>query len=211
MLEQTDGYLTLLHGGEGTFEEKRSTFIGYALPVQSEEEALAFIRKIKSKHYDARHNVYAYLLGQSVARYSDDGEPQGTAGIPILEVIKKCGITNACIVVTRYFGGILLGAGGLVRAYTAAAKAAVDDAQIAEYVRFSLLRIRLAYPDFQKFSAKLPALGAKVDAVDYADAVTVDFAVQAHEAEKVCREVFELFNGKSSANVVGERFDLLAK
>ena len=108
-------YVTL--GGEGTatIEEKRSEFIGYAAHVQDETEAQSFVRRIKAKHHDARHNVYAYVLGDTVQRYSDDGEPQGTAGIPVLDVIRKSGVTDACIVVTRYFGGILLGAGGLVR------------------------------------------------------------------------------------------------
>lgn len=204
-----DGYLTLAHAGEGTYEEKRSVFIGYAVPVCDEPAALAFIQKIKAKNYDARHNVYAYLLGENLARFSDDGEPQGTAGIPMLEVIKKSGITNVCIVVTRYFGGVLLGAGGLVRAYTAAAKAAVESAEIAEYVRCSLLQIRLSYPDFQKFSAKGPALGIKIDATEYTEVVAVDFAVRASQTERICKEISEMFNGKSTPSFVGERFDLI--
>ena len=126
--------VTLLKSGSATLVEKKSEFIGYACPVKDEDEAIEFVKSIKKKHSDARHNVYAYMIGQNIARYSDDGEPQGTGGIPVLDVIRKSGFTDAVIVVTRYFGGILLGAGGLVRAYSAAAKMAVDDAGIVTYI-----------------------------------------------------------------------------
>ena len=121
-------YLALVEAGQDEITEKKSRFIGYAMPVESEEEALAAVEKIKKKHYDARHNCYAFSIGtgpQPLLRFSDDGEPQGTAGKPILEVIGGSGVRNVCIVVTRYFGGTLLGTGGLVRAYTEAAKAAL--------------------------------------------------------------------------------------
>jgi uncharacterized YigZ family protein len=109
-------YITLSKEAEVSFIEKKSEFIGYAAPVKTEEEAMEFINKIRKKHANATHNCYAYQLANGSARYSDDGEPQGTAGVPILSVIQKGGFTDAVIVVTRYFGGILLGAGGLVRA-----------------------------------------------------------------------------------------------
>ena len=102
--------------------ERRSVFLGYASPVTTEEEALEFVAKIKKRHSDATHNVYAYILRGSISRFSDDGEPHGTAGLPVLEVLRKEDVTDAVIVVTRYFGGILLGAGGLVRAYSASAR-----------------------------------------------------------------------------------------
>ncbi|MBO4353463.1 MAG: YigZ family protein, partial [Clostridia bacterium] len=108
--------------------EKKSVFIGYAAPVSSEAEAREFVASIKKKHADARHNVSAYIVSGGIMHSSDDGEPSGTAGVPVLEVIKKSGVINTVVVVTRYFGGILLGAGGLVRAYSAAAKAAIDAA-----------------------------------------------------------------------------------
>ena len=126
-------YSSLGKEASATYIEKKSEFIGYAAPVSTEEEAIAFIEKIRKKHADARHNVYAYLLRNGTTRYSDAGEPQGTAGIPTLEVIRKGGFCDAVIVVTRYFGGILLGAGGLVRAYTAAAKLACEAAGIVTY------------------------------------------------------------------------------
>ena len=117
--------------GEAEFVEKRSRFIGHALPVTTEEEALAFIAEMKSKYWDASHNVYAYIVREGgIMRYSDDGEPQGTAGIPCLDVLLKEGVTDLCVVATRYFGGILLGGGGLVRAYSHTAKIALDAGQV---------------------------------------------------------------------------------
>ena len=126
-------YVTIGKEGSATLVEKKSEFIGYAAHVENESEALDFIAKIKHRHSDARHNVYAYVLKKNnIMRYSDDGEPQGTAGMPVLDVIRKTGFTDAVIVVTRYFGGILLGTGGLVRAYSASAKLAVEDAGILD-------------------------------------------------------------------------------
>ena len=112
-------YITVKNSGEDEFVEKRSRFIGYCKPVKTQDEAVSFINEIRSKHWDATHNVYAYVLSDGqIMRYSDDGEPQGTAGVPVLDVIKKMGIVDVVVVVTRYFGGIMLGAGGLVRAYS---------------------------------------------------------------------------------------------
>ena len=125
-----DSYNTILTPGTDEIVEKKSRFIGYAQPVSSEEEAYAFVESVKKKHYDARHNCHAFAIGKenTLYRFSDDGEPQGTAGKPILEVISGNQVTDICIVVTRYFGGTLLGTGGLVRAYTEAAKLALADA-----------------------------------------------------------------------------------
>ncbi len=200
-------YVTL--GGEGTatIEEKRSEFIGYAAHVQSEAEAQTFVKRIKAKHHDARHNVFAYVLGDTVQRYSDDGEPQGTAGIPVLDVLRKSGVTDACIVVTRYFGGILLGAGGLVRAYTAAAKAALDVAGTLTMERYAELRLRLSYADYQKLSAKLDTLGAVTDAVDFGGEVTLDVALKVTAKVRFTEAVRELFAGRVSVEVRGERYD----
>ena len=200
-------YVTL--GGEGTakIEEKRSEFIGYAAHVQSEAEAQTFVKRIKAKHHDARHNVFAYVLGDTVQRYSDDGEPQGTAGIPVLDVLRKSGVTDACIVVTRYFGGILLGAGGLVRAYTAAAKAALDAAGTLTMERYAELRLRLSYADYQKLSAKLDTLGAVTDAVDFGGEVTLDVALKVTAKVRFTEAVRELFAGRVPVEVRGERYD----
>ena len=129
-------YITIKGRAEARFEEKKSVFIGYVCHVESEEEALAFVKEIKEKHKDATHNCYGYVMkGGILCRYSDDGEPQGTAGKPILDMLVKSGVDDVCVVVTRYFGGTLLGTGGLVRAYTSAALGALENAEIIKRER----------------------------------------------------------------------------
>ena len=145
-------YITVKKRAEDSFEEKKSEFIGYVKRVTTEEEAKEFVAEIKSMHKQARHNCYAYIVGENmgIQRYSDDGEPQGTAGIPILEVIKKQGITDCAIVVTRYFGGILLGAGGLTRAYIKGASIAIDAAGVVEKVHGARVSIEIEYDLYGK-------------------------------------------------------------
>ena len=140
-------YVTIRSFGQDSFEEKKSEFIGYAKRVETEEEAKAFVDEIKGMHKQARHNCYAYVIGKNmgIQRYSDDGEPQGTAGIPILEVMKKSGITDCAIVVTRYFGGVLLGTGGLTRAYKKGASMAVKAAGIIEKVKGIKINVEIDY------------------------------------------------------------------
>lgn len=207
-MAETKQYVTLRHEASAEFEEKRSVFIGYAKPVKTEAEAMDFVKKIRGKHGDARHNVFAYTLGGGVtARYSDDGEPQGTAGIPVLDVLRKSGVDDACIVVTRYFGGILLGAGGLVRAYSAAAKMALDAAEIATFEPYTELSFTCSYPEYQKISAELPRFGTIVDDTQFADNVTVTFAVKKEKTDEVITRIREMTAGRSVPTVVGERFD----
>lgn len=145
-------YITLVEGGTGEIIEKKSRFIGQIAPVSTEEDAFAFIESVRKKHYDARHNCYAFSIGdkQPLLRFSDDGEPQGTAGKPILEVINGSGIHNICIVVTRYFGGTLLGTGGLVRAYTDASKEALRSCTTRLVQMLRPLHIRCDYSDVGK-------------------------------------------------------------
>ena len=132
-------YTTVRQEASAEFTEKKSVFIGHAKPVKSDAEAMEFVAKIKEKYKDARHNCYAYYLNSGVlARYSDDNEPQGTAGMPILEVIKKSGVNDCVVAVTRYFGGILLGAGGLVRAYSTAAGLAIEAAGVVTYEEYEV-------------------------------------------------------------------------
>ena len=201
-------YTTLLGEGTDIYEEKRSEFIGVAAHIDCEEDALKLVKRIKAEHYDARHNVYAYVCSSgNVQRYSDDGEPQGTAGIPVLDVIRKSGLEDVCVVVTRYFGGILLGAGGLVRAYTAAAKLAIDNAGIVTYQNFSEIRLVLNYSDYQKILAKLPNFKAKIDNTDFGSDVTLDIAIRSVEEERFNTFVKELFYDKVHAIHIGERFD----
>lgn len=201
-------YVTLRKEASAEFEEKRSVFIGYAKPVKTEAQAMEFVKKIRGKHGDARHNVFAYTLNGGVtARYSDDGEPQGTAGIPVLDVLRKSGVDDACIVVTRYFGGILLGAGGLVRAYSAAAKMALDAAEIATFEPYTEFSLSCSYPDYQKISAELPRFGALIDDTDFADNVTVKFAIKSEMQDRLIDRIREMTAGRSIPKIIGERFD----
>ena len=207
-MAETKQYVTLRKEASAEFEEKRSIFIGYAKPVKSETEAMEFVKRIRGKHGDARHNVFAYTLNNGVtAGYSDDGEPQGTAGIPVLDVLRKSGVDDACIVVTRYFGGILLGAGGLVRAYSAAAKMALDAAEIAVFEPYTEFSLTCSYPDYQKISAELPRFSALVDDTEYADSVTVKFAIKSQKEDQLIDRIREMTAGRSIPEITGTRFD----
>ena len=201
-------YTTLEGEGEAEFIEKKSVFIGHAAPVKSEEEAQAFVKKYKNQYLDARHNVWAYLMkGEIIARYSDDGEPQGTAGVPVLDTIRKSGVTDAVVVVTRYFGGILLGAGGLVRAYSHTAKLALEAAHIITYEQYTELELVCSYSDYQKYSAILPSFGAIIDDTDFSDRVALRFSVKDSVVEALSAKIREMSGGRDVAEVRGKRFD----
>lgn len=201
-------YTTLEKEAFAEFTEKKSVFIGYACPVKTEDEAVEFIKKIRHKHGDATHNCYAYQLnGGGIARYSDDGEPQGTAGVPILDVIKKSGVDDCCVVVTRYFGGILLGAGGLVRAYAAGAKIALEAAHIVTYESYTEFRVVCDYSAYQKIQYELPKYGVITDASDFGGSVTLRLACKKAVFPEFSDKLAELFAGKVAAEPLGERFD----
>ena len=203
-------YTTIRREASAEFEEKRSIFIGYAKPVKSEEEAAEFIKRIKSKHKDATHNVFGYTMKNGViARYSDDGEPQGTAGMPVLDVIRKSGVDDACVVVTRYFGGTLLGAGGLVRAYSQGAKMVLEAAEIVTFEPYTELSIPCSYSDYQKISAELPKYGAIIDDTEFSDNVMLKIAVKNEIVPKIIEKVSEISAGKSILEITGERFDCI--
>lgn len=208
MADATKCYTTIRHEASAEFEEKRSLFIGYAKPLKSEDEAADFIKKIKSKHNDATHNVFGYTMKNGIiARYSDDGEPQGTAGMPVLDVIRKSGVDDACVVVTRYFGGTLLGAGGLVRAYSQAAKIALEAAEIVTFEPYTELSIPCSYSDYQKISAELPKYSAIIDDTEFSDNVMLKIAVKSEIATQLSDKISEISAGKSSPQIIGERFD----
>ena len=166
-------YVTIAARAEDDFFERKSQFIGYIAPVSTEEEALAFLAEVRAKNRDARHNCFAYILKNGVKRASDDGEPQGTAGVPILEVVEREGITDVIVVVTRYFGGILLGAGGLVRAYAHAAKLAVDAAQRKVMSPAVLLEINMDYNQYGRINNVLAKYTCIVQDTVFADSVTM--------------------------------------
>lgn len=201
-------YVTLGKEAHVEFEERKSVFIGHAKPVKSEPEAVEFISSIKKEYHDATHNVSAYQLsGGSVARYSDDGEPQGTAGVPVLNVIKLSGADDMAVVVTRYFGGILLGAGGLVRAYSAAAKLAVDEAGIVVFEEYVCLKFSCTYSDYQKIQNELPKFGAIIDGSSFTDSVDLQVAVKANIKDDFENRINELTNGRTSVKEYARRFD----
>ena len=192
---------------ETEFVEKRSRFIGHVWLVESEEEARAHIEQMKKKYHDARHNCWCYRLQEGgVERYSDDGEPQGTAGQPMLGVFQKEGVTNVCCVVTRYFGGILLGAGGLVRAYTQSAKDALDAAGISVVRRWVEVTAICPYSLFERMKLEVEAVGGVLGEVEYAADVTVHALLPENMVEDFSVRVVELTSGAAEAEVVGEAF-----
>ena len=201
-------YTTLAHYGTSTYEEKRSVFIGEASPATTEEEALAFVASVKAKYPDARHHVYAYLLREnSKNRYSDDHEPQGTAGLPVLDVLRKGGFTDGVIVVTRYFGGTLLGAGGLVRAYTAAAAGAVREAGTLTYRTYRPSTVCLAYNDYNRLLPELEKRSLRVLDTAYAEDVTLSLTMPTEDYEDFARFVTELTAGRAVIEPKDEVFD----
>lgn len=195
--------VTLAREAHAEMEERKSVFIGHAKPVTSEEEARAFIDEIRHQYADATHNVYAYLLnGGAVARYSDDGEPHGTSGIPTLNVLKMSGAMDLVVVVTRYFGGILLGAGGLVRAYSAAAKLAIDEAGLAVFEPWNIVGVTCSYSDYQKITAGLPKTGAVEEDADFGEDVTVTAAVKVEDTGALMTWISETTGGRSAVEIL---------
>ena len=192
-------YKTIARRCEARFIEKKSEFIGYLCPVQTEEQAVAFIEEVRAMHRKATHNCYAYILRENnAARHSDDGEPGGTAGVPIYEVLRKEGLTDVCCVVTRYFGGVLLGAGGLVRAYTKGAKDAVDAAQIkcmAEAVR---LAVTVDYGLYGRLAQIFAEFDARIENEQFADNVRITLHIRAENSHKLTDKLVDVCNGSVS-------------
>ncbi len=198
-------YRTIHSFGSDETIINKSRFIGYAKPISSEEEAIDFIQEIKSKHKDATHNVYAYVYGESnnIQRYSDDGEPSGTAGIPVLEVIKKEDLRNVVVVVTRYFGGIKLGTGGLVRAYTKGAKAGLESAQIVDKVLFKKVKVRIDYTLYGKVENELLRMEYIISDVIYDDAVNIIILCENENVNNLINLITEL----TSSRMIYEELD----
>lgn len=190
-------YKTVQYEANDEFVEKRSRFIGYCKPVTTEEEALEFINRIKSKHWDARHNVYAYCLrdGQ-IKRYSDDGEPQGTAGMPVLDVLVKGELTDLVVVVTRYFGGVLLGTGGLVRAYSHSAKLATEASRIIKMEQCFICTIKCNYNQYGKVSALLLQCEGVVDDSQFGTDVELTFHIPEDCFNKLTKEIADATCGE---------------
>ena len=200
-------YKTVEKFGEDFFIEKKSKFIGYACPVKSRQEADDFISKIKTKHWDATHNVYAYVLRENnIQRYSDDGEPSGTAGVPVLDVILKEGLVDVCVVATRYFGGTLLGAGGLVRAYSHTSKIGLEAAGIITMAECSIMSVKVDYSFYDRLLLFLSDYGCNIIDTQFSDNVCVTFSLKADGVEKLNENLTDLSNGRYSAQYISTEF-----
>ena len=191
--------------GEIEYVEKRSRFIGRVWRADSETEAMDKIREMREKHWDATHNVYAYSIKEGgIARFSDDGEPSGTSGMPVLNVFRSAGIENFCCVVTRYFGGILLGAGGLVRAYSKAASLALEKAGRAELRKMLTCELECSYQMFERLKNELERLGSELESAEYGASVIMRFSMTEAELAAYSARVTELTSGASKPRVTGE-------
>lgn len=200
-------YIVPYQDAESEFTEKRSRFITHLYKVETEAEARARIEEMKKKYYDARHNCWCYLLQEGgVVRYSDDGEPQGTAGQPILNVFQRENVENVVCIVTRYFGGILLGAGGLTRAYAKAAKDALDAAGKARMQPFSVLLLECPYPMFERIKLLIEGHEGRIESSDYGAAVTLTFLLPVQKTADFSAALTELSGGQLSAEEVEQRF-----
>lgn len=190
--------------GETEFVEKRSSFLGHVRFVETEDAAREFINEIKKKHYDARHNCWCYIVRGGAVRYSDDGEPQGTAGLPMLEVFKREGVENVVCVVTRYFGGVLLGTGGLLRAYTKSAKDALNAAGIAVVRRWVRASVECPYSLLERIKLECTALDGTVRDTQYGAQVALELLLPEKNAETFVARVTEISAGACTAELTGE-------
>lgn len=194
------GYRMIKDYAEAVFIEKKSKFISYTKPVLVEEEAIQFLNGIRKKHYDATHNCYAYILGDTggIQRSSDDGEPSGTAGIPILEVLRKENLTNTIIIVTRYFGGIMLGAGGLIRAYTEGAAGAVKAAGTVLVQPYAVYDLTIDYGFLSKLQYEIPRKQYIIADIQYADTVSMHILTRLEQKEAFPKDIAEWTNGSAA-------------
>ena len=203
-----ESYTTVRREGVFEYEDRKSVFIGTAVPVSTEQDALAFIAFIKKKYPDARHHVYAYVLREnSTMRFSDDHEPQGTAGMPVLDAIRKNGCTDVAIVVIRYFGGTLLGTGGLVRAYSAAAVGALENAEIITYDIYSEIKLVVSYSDYQRITPIMSDFNFRVSDTVYSDSVVINGRISKSATDGFIDTVNESTSGRVKSEILQEIFD----
>ena len=192
-------HIIVKKGGESEYEEKKSRFLGKVFSVNSEAEASAYIEEIRKKYWDARHNCYAFVIGENneTTRCSDDREPSGTAGKPILEVICNAGVHNCLLVVTRYFGGTLLGTGGLVRAYTQSAKEALENSALAVLVEGVKYLVTTDYNSISKIQYAVEKSDAEIINTEYTDKVIISILIKKESGEEFCRQITEITNGRA--------------
>lgn len=190
-------YITIEKEADDFFVEKKSRFIGTCCPVKTEEEALAFIARMKSKYWDATHNVYAYILKEGgIQRFSDDGEPQGTAGIPVIDTLKKSGVVDVAVVATRYFGGILLGGGGLIRAYSHTASIALAAGGKIAMRECLLMHLTVDYSLYGRAAAIVPECGGVIEDTDFLESVTISFHIAPEQEAPLAKKLADATSGQ---------------
>lgn len=199
-------YLVPTGFGEDEFIEKKSRFIGRVWPVETEEEALSKIQQMKKQHYDATHNCWAYIIHGGAVRFSDDGEPGGTAGMPMLQVLQREGLHNIVCVVTRYFGGILLGAGGLVRAYTKGAKIAVDAAGKSIKRVWTVLYVPCPYSFYERVKLEIDAFGGILRSTEFGAEVDMEILFPEANAQSFLSRLTDLTSGTVEGMEVGQEY-----
>lgn len=205
-----NSYKTVRQDGISEYTEKKSRFISYVYPVSAESDALSKLEKLRKKHYDATHVVFAYKIKENnIQRFSDDGEPQGTAGVPVLEVINKGELTDVMIAVVRYFGGTLLGAGGLVRAYSKSASLGVASAIPVNMCECTLFDIECPYTLLGKLQNTLSSNGAKKNDIIYADNITLKYYIKEEDLDKLIKDITEVSNGTCKVSVTDTEFKIV--
>ena len=201
-----DEYLVPTQFGEDEFYEKKSHFIGRAWPVETEEEALEKIQQMKKQHYDATHNCWAYIIKDGAVRFSDDGEPGGTAGMPMLQVLQREGLYNICCVVTRYFGGILLGAGGLVRAYTKGAKIAVDAAGKSMKRVWTVVYLPCPYPFYERVKLLVGEFGGIIRETEFGAEVELELLFPEANVQSFFEKLTDMTSGTVEGMETGQEY-----
>lgn len=203
-----EAYFTIYQNGEHQIEIKKSKFICHLFRIENEEQAKEYIAKIKKEHYKANHNCSAYMLGENfeIQRSSDDGEPSGTAGVPMLEVLKKNQLQNTLAIVTRYFGGIKLGAGGLIRAYSTSVSEALKEIGIVQGKLQQILDIIIDYPQLGKLQNYLENEQIAIQEIDYLEQITVKVAIDINQCEPFQNALIDLFNNQLSIQILDQKY-----
>lgn len=203
-----EAYFTIYQNGKHQIEIKKSKFICHLFRIENEEQAKEYIAKIKKEHYKANHNCSAYMLGENfeIQRSSDDGEPSGTAGVPMLEVLKKNQLQNTLAIVTRYFGGIKLGAGGLIRAYSTSVSEALKEIGIVQGKLQQILDIIIDYPQLGKLQNYLENEQIAIQEIDYLEQITVKVAIDINQCESFQNALIDLFNNQLSIQILDQKY-----
>lgn len=201
-----ENYLTITKQYDGYYEEKRSRFLSAVIPCTNEEQVSEIMSQIKSKYWDARHNVYAFILRDGTARFSDDGEPHGTAGKPVFDVLSGSGLQDVLVVVTRYFGGVLLGTGGLVRAYSSAARDAIEKAEPVEMCECVTFSISCPYADHQRLERLISDCKGTVENNEFAADITVTVSFKVEMIEDFLLKLCESFSARLNAKEISRGF-----